>query len=211
MEQPIQVKIGKEQIVEVATKEFNLYGYYGASMRRICREGNFTNGRLFYHFESKTDLFLACVEHCYALMSDHMARFTLDSTTDLEENLLALYDWQCDFWQYNGERVHLFAESLLTPLPELQGKAHACRHRTFVPQLKKILREIGMLYYPTDLERQAMLTGAWLTMSDYAYLGFGLRNTDVYTDMADWVQLQKNAFRKVFHMFLYGFQNAEKF
>lgn len=209
MRQNDKSEISREKIIETATKEFNNYGYYGASVRRICRDGGFTNGRLFYHYKNKAELYLGCVERCYELMSEHLERFRVDYNLDLEHNLFVLYDWQCEFWLYNIDKIHLFAESLLTPISEIKDKAHSSRYRSYIPKLKSILRGIGALYYPNDFKRQSAIIGAYITITEYAYLGFGLSNTDTYTDLLDWIQIQKKALRKVIKLFLHGFYNTD--
>ncbi len=209
MRQKDKSEISREKIIEAATKEFNNYGYHGASVRRICRDGGFTNGRLFHYFNNKAELFLGCVESCYELMSEHLERFRVDYNLDLEQNLFVLYDWQCEFWLYNSDKIHLFAESLLTPIPEIKDRAHSSRYRSYMPKLKSILREMSALYYPSDLVRQSAIIGAYITITDYAYLSFGISNTDTYTDLLDWIQIQKKALRKVLKFFLYGFYNID--
>lgn len=209
MRQNDKSEISREKIIETATKEFNNYGYYGASVRRICRDGGFTNGRLFYHYKNKAELFLGCVESCYELMSEHLERFRFDYYLDLEQNLFVLYDWQCEFWLFNSDKIHLFAESRLTPIPEIKDGAHSSRYRSYMSKLKSILREISALYYPNDLARQSAIIGAYITITDYAYLSFGISNTDTYTNLTDWIQIQKKALRKVLKLFLHGFYNTD--
>lgn len=54
----------KKELIEVATKLFELKGYEKVSVRDILSEVNGAPGMFYYYFKSKEDIFLACME-CY--------------------------------------------------------------------------------------------------------------------------------------------------
>ena len=47
----------KENLLNVARKEFLEKGYQGASLRTICQKANVTTGALYFFFANKEDLF----------------------------------------------------------------------------------------------------------------------------------------------------------
>src|ERR1700704_1258859 len=56
----------REELVEIAFRHFAEGGYHGTSTDAIAREGGISQPYLFRLFRTKRELFLACVEHCYA-------------------------------------------------------------------------------------------------------------------------------------------------
>jgi hypothetical protein len=54
----------KKELIEVATKLFELKGYEKVSVRDILSEVNGAPGMFYYYFKSKEDIFLACMK-CY--------------------------------------------------------------------------------------------------------------------------------------------------
>jgi AcrR family transcriptional regulator len=56
----------REEIVGIAFRHFAEGGYHGTSTEAIAREGGISQPYLFRLFRTKRELFLACVERCYA-------------------------------------------------------------------------------------------------------------------------------------------------
>ena len=56
----------RDEIVEIAFRHFAEGGYHGTSTEAIAREGGISQPYLFRLFRTKRELFLACVERCYA-------------------------------------------------------------------------------------------------------------------------------------------------
>jgi AcrR family transcriptional regulator len=66
----------REEIVEVALRHFAEGGYHGTSTEAIAREAGISQPYLFRLFRTKRDLFLACVERCYAKVAAAFADAT---------------------------------------------------------------------------------------------------------------------------------------
>src|SRR5215212_7735006 len=56
----------REEIVAIAFRHFAEGGYHGTSTDAIAREAGISQPYLFRLFRTKKELFLACVDHCYA-------------------------------------------------------------------------------------------------------------------------------------------------
>ena len=52
----------RKELIEVASKLFEKYGYEKVSVRDILAEVNGAPGMFYYYFKSKEDIFLACME-----------------------------------------------------------------------------------------------------------------------------------------------------
>src|SRR4051794_40065996 len=56
----------REEIVEIASRHFAEGGYHGTSTEAIAREAGISQPYLFRLFRTKRELFLVCVDACYA-------------------------------------------------------------------------------------------------------------------------------------------------
>src|SRR5215510_1371532 len=56
----------REEIVTIGLRQFAEGGYHGTSTEAIAREAGISQPYLFRLFRTKKELFLACVDHCYA-------------------------------------------------------------------------------------------------------------------------------------------------
>src|ERR687890_1848197 len=64
----------REEIVAIAFRHFADGGYHGTSTEAIAREAGISQPYLFRLFRTKKELFLACVDHCYAQVRDAFHR-----------------------------------------------------------------------------------------------------------------------------------------
>lgn len=194
----------RKLIIETAVSEFSRYKLDGASIRRICRESGVTNGRLFHHFKNKEALYIACAEHCYRILSEHIEKFNMDESEDLEKNSLRLFlHWQ-DFWRIHPEMTGFFIQLRINPPPHIALNLLMARRQSFVSSLKTVLHGIFTFFYPDDPEQRAFLTGVWLSVLDYTVVGIGLQKLDLYSGLDEWLESQTRMFRKVLCAFLYG-------
>ncbi len=197
-------KNSRKLIIEAALSEFSEHGFEGASIRRICQKSGVTNGRLFHHFKTKQDLYLACAEECYRILGEYIERYRMDVCETLEKNSLNLFvHWQ-NFWRIHPNLIRFFISLRINPPREIADKLLMARRRSFVSSLKTVLREIFVFFYPDNPEQQAFLTGVWLSVLDYTVVGIGLQKLDLYADMDGWLDSQTRMFRKVLCAFLYG-------
>jgi AcrR family transcriptional regulator len=78
----------REEIVEVALRHFAGGGYNGTSTEAIAREAGISQPYLFRLFRTKRELFLACVERCYATIASVFAEGVAGTTP--EERMRAM-------------------------------------------------------------------------------------------------------------------------
>lgn len=194
----------RDLILKAATVEFYENGFQGASVRRICQASGVTNGRLFYHFKDKRELFFAVAEDCFGTLSAYIEQFQPDFSKNLEENSLQLFaHWQ-NFWRLHPNLDRLFIEIRINPPSGMNKQLLALRRSTFVGSLRAVLQKMMSHYYPDDIEQQAFLVGVWLSVLDYTIVGIGLQKLDLYDSMDEWMRSQASMFRKVLTAFLYG-------
>jgi AcrR family transcriptional regulator len=56
----------REEIIEIAFRHFGVGGFHGTSTEAIAREAGISQPYLFRLFKTKRELFLACVDRCFA-------------------------------------------------------------------------------------------------------------------------------------------------
>ena len=64
----------REEIVEIAFRHFAEGGYKGTSTEAIAREAGISQPYLFRLFRTKRELFLACVDRCFAQVIARLPR-----------------------------------------------------------------------------------------------------------------------------------------
>lgn len=60
------------QILDAATACFAEKGYYGASIKDICLQANISNGALYKYFQNKEEVFLAVLNQCQNILTEHL-------------------------------------------------------------------------------------------------------------------------------------------
>ncbi len=204
MEQSKKTEITRSQIITSALNEFNEKGFTGASLRRICRNGKFSNGKLFHHFKDKNELYFGCLEYCYSLLADHILDFDFDIKLKLEENSINLFTHWQNFWRIHPDLISIFFESRISPPTELREEIIRIRQRTFLSILKSKLRKMFAFYHPESPQKQAFLVGIWITVLDYVAIGIGYQKNLIYNDEEAYLESQSAMFKKVLIAFLYG-------
>ena len=72
----------KEDIIEVASHLFSEYTYLGASMSDIAKKLNITKAALYYHFKSKTEIYIRVLDKIFTELKSSIAGASNEKTTD---------------------------------------------------------------------------------------------------------------------------------
>ena len=80
----------KKELIEVATKLFELKGYEKVSVRDILSEVNGAPGMFYYYFKSKEDIFLACMETYFDEKLKNKLGILQNKEIDYEERIKIL-------------------------------------------------------------------------------------------------------------------------
>ena len=63
----------RRRIMDSALAEFAANGYGGSSVNTICAAQGISKGIVYHYFESKDELYLACVEECFQCLTAHLS------------------------------------------------------------------------------------------------------------------------------------------
>ena len=64
----------RRRIMDSALAEFSKKGYGASSVNTICSAENISKGIIYHYFSTKDDLFLACVEECFTLLTEYLKK-----------------------------------------------------------------------------------------------------------------------------------------
>ncbi len=75
----------RNQILEVALKEFSLKGYKETSLNDIAQQLDMTKPALYYHFPNKKSLFISVIELFFKKVEQNTIAYRSDSTSAKEQ------------------------------------------------------------------------------------------------------------------------------
>lgn len=62
----------RQRIMDSALQEFARQGYGASSVNAICSAEGISKGIIYHYFETKDDLYLACVEDCFQRLTEYL-------------------------------------------------------------------------------------------------------------------------------------------
>ena len=62
----------KEAIITAAVAEFGRHGYEGSSLNTALNEAGISKGKIYHYFESKDQVYLACVSACFDQLMERL-------------------------------------------------------------------------------------------------------------------------------------------
>ncbi len=110
----------KARILTAATDEFGTKGYAASSLNNICNAG-ISKGLLYHNFESKDDLFLACVRQCFHTLLEFMKEKNIGA--DLQKYAEA----RLLFFREHEKEARIFFDSMLQPPDHLKKEIEKSR------------------------------------------------------------------------------------
>jgi AcrR family transcriptional regulator len=132
----------KEQILEVAAREFARYGFANTQVQTIANHLGVGNGTVFRYFETKEKLFLAAVERGLRELNAEMDGVLETPLEPLEQMLLAIRTY-LGFFHRRPEMAELFIQERAAfphhhrPLyfATKDDDEHTCKHAAFFRRL----------------------------------------------------------------------------
>lgn len=111
-----QNRKSRQAILSAAAAEFGSRGYEGASLNTALSEAGISKGRIYYYFESKDQVYLACVESCFERLMEK-----LDSAGK-PLTLLEYFRQRWAFFDANPFYARIFIEAVSQPPKALGDK-----------------------------------------------------------------------------------------
>ncbi len=116
MKQEIKTSNTKKKIIRAAISEFGEKGYENASISRMCRENGISKGLIYYNFESKDGLYIACVKECAHRLQEYLTeRNEISKHKDVTRQWQEMIRARQDYFKQNPLEESLFFEPLIHP------------------------------------------------------------------------------------------------
>lgn len=107
--------------MDSALTEFSKKGYGASSINTICSAENISKGIIYHYFSTKDDLFLACVEGCFTLLTEYLKTGLCSEEEGAAERLEEYFSVRMDFFRENPVYQRIFCEAVITPPEHLRS------------------------------------------------------------------------------------------
>ena len=95
MNQKEKNELSRARILAHASEEFAQYGYYRASVNRICETGKVSKGLMYHYYKDRDDLYLACVRKCYSELTKQTLKNQDNDSVTVDE----VFDHRAAFFE----------------------------------------------------------------------------------------------------------------
>ena len=144
----------RRRILESALAEFSEQGYGASSVNTISNGEGLSKGIIYHYFPTKDDLYLACVEECFQMLTGHLQSHTNMVGQTAEERLEQYFRVRLDFFEQNPQYQRIFCDAVIMPPAHLeasiQEKKAPC-DRFNIDSLNRMLEPVSLR---SDLSRE---------------------------------------------------------
>ena len=124
----------KRRIMDSALKEFSKKGYGESSVNNVCGKEGISKGIIYHYFDSKGELFLACVRECFDKLTGYIrsgmeADKVFSDTEDIriDASLNKYFMLRTEFFTKYPVYGRIFSEAVMSPPVHLSGSINKCR------------------------------------------------------------------------------------
>ena len=111
----------KRRIMDSALAEFSAQGYGASSVNTICCAQGISKGIIYHYFNTKDDLFLACVKECFDLLTKYLTERMHTVRGNAEEQLRGYFTARMDFFSEHPIYQRIFCEAVVAPPAHLKS------------------------------------------------------------------------------------------
>lgn len=111
----------RRRILESALAEFSEQGYGASSVNTISNGEGLSKGIIYHYFPTKDDLYLACVEECFQMLTGHLQSHTNMEGQTAEERLEQYFRVRLDFFEQNPQYQRIFCDAVIMPPAHLEA------------------------------------------------------------------------------------------
>ena len=137
----------RRRIMDSALDEFSRQGYGASSINTICSAQNISKGIIYHYFKTKDDLYLACVEECFELLTRYIRTNLITGQGSIEEQLENYFTVRMTFFREHPVYQPVFCETVISPPAHLKSEIQA-RKQAFdtlnTDILESLLQEVPL-------------------------------------------------------------------
>ena len=111
----------RRRIMDSALAEFSRQGYGASSVNTICSAQNISKGIIYHYFKTKDNLYLACVEECFQLLTQYLKN-GLSEGKSAQEQLEAYFAVRMTFFREHPVYQPIFCQAVISPPAHLAAE-----------------------------------------------------------------------------------------
>lgn len=114
-------RLTRQRIMSGAVAEFAQRGYAAGSVNTICASEGISKGIIYHYFETKDELYLACVEECFLKLTEFLqGRLTGEGSP--QERLESYFSARAAFFHDKPMYQSIFCEAVVSPPANLAAE-----------------------------------------------------------------------------------------
>ncbi|MBS6397546.1 MAG: TetR/AcrR family transcriptional regulator [Clostridiales bacterium] len=137
----------RRKIMDSALTEFSGQGYGASSVNTICSVQGVSKGIIYHYFHTKDDLFLACVEECFHLLTEYLRERMARQKGSAESQLEEYFTARTDFFAEHPVYQRIFCEAVISPPAALKKEIQE-RRQSFdllnIQILERLLEPVSL-------------------------------------------------------------------
>lgn len=144
----------RRRILESALAEFSEQGYGASSVNTISNGEGLSKGIIYHYFPTKDDLYLACVEECFQMLTGHLQSHTNMEGQTAEERLEQYFRVRLDFFEQSPQYQRIFCDAVIMPPAHLEASIQEKKapfDRFNIDSLNRMLEPVSLR---SDLSRE---------------------------------------------------------
>lgn len=188
----------KRKIMDSALREFAQQGYGASSVNSICSMEGVSKGIIYHYFQTKDELYLACVKECFDRLTDHLSTI-LEERGTVEEQLEAYFSARFLFFEHNPVYRPIFCEVIISPPANLVEQIQECRTAFDALTVRTLEKLLSKLPLRSDIQVHEVveLFGQFQDFVNAQYRGERICAQERFSKRDD-------SCRKMLHVLLYG-------
>lgn len=187
----------KRRIMEAALAEFSTQGYAAGSTNTICAVQGISKGIVYHYFESKDELFLACVNECFQRLTEYI-RNNMSNLEDAKSSLEDYFAIRARFFYSYPVYQRIFGEAVLSPPSHLRGEIQK-RKQCFDDLNIQILEQLLTFFSLRQGISKEDVIEIFRQFQDFISVHYQMSNTESTTFDA-----YEEKCRKALNILLYG-------
>lgn len=120
----------RRRIMDSALLEFAEKGYGASSVNTICAADGISKGIIYHYFKTKDDLYLACVEECFCMLTEHLKSHIVHQHGSIGEQMECYFSARTNFFRERPVYQRIFCEAVISPPSHLKSEIQQ-RKRAF--------------------------------------------------------------------------------
>ena len=188
----------RRRILESALAEFSEQGYGASSVNTISNGEGLSKGIIYHYFPTKDDLYLACVEECFQMLTGHLQSHTNMEGQTAEERLEQYFRVRLDFFEQNPQYQRIFCDAVIMPPAHLEASIQEKKapfDRFNIDSLNRMLEPVSLR---SDLSREDVV-GTFRQYQDYINARYQMTGSEKID-----IRGHEESCRRALRILLYG-------